>query len=269
MIDSKYARFLKCTCFSRYSGNVVGSAPYEVGSPACTNYGMQPSQRYSGLCSASYVSTANYNNNNLQNNYVSQNTYTFKSETFNPPTFQLQKPAYTAVQQPQPQNQQQPQPQPQSVVQTAFKPFVQSVVQPVANNFINTDYSFKSIFDRFKDVLRLQHVVPQQSQAIYAQPPGQQQYNYQQPAAYVPTTYVQQPSVYSQQPALQPSFQQPSPVYQQQTFQQPAVQQTAYQQQQQLYYQQQQQQAQDTRNSAFLTYDWSQLFNNNNNYQAK
>lgn len=57
---------------------MVGSAPYEVGQPACSSYGMTPSSRYSGLCvttSTVYTPT---------NDIITQNTYTFKSERINP-----------------------------------------------------------------------------------------------------------------------------------------------------------------------------------------
>lgn len=60
------------------SGNVVGSAPYEVGQPACSSFGMTPSSRYLGLCvttSTVYTPT---------NDIITQNTYTFKSERINP-----------------------------------------------------------------------------------------------------------------------------------------------------------------------------------------
>lgn len=266
---------------------MVGSAPYEVGSPACTNYGMQPSSRYSGLCSSYGTPTASGYSNNPQNNYIGQNTYTFKTETFNAPTYQLHdssgKPTYN-TQQPQPQ-QQQPQQQQQQVqmpsLQAAFKPFVQSVVQPVANNFINMDYSFKSVFDRFKDVLKLQHVgLPQQQQQQQQQQSYQTNYQPYQQTGYVqqqPTAYAQQPTTYTQPQQQQPSYQQSF----QQTYQLPTGngQQSNYQQTYSSYTQSksvpEQSTAQNNRNSPFLTYDWSQLFNNNNNnnnnynYQTK
>lgn len=57
---------------------MVGVNPYEVGTPSCSNFGMYPSSRYSGLCiNTRTVYTP-------QNNYVTQNTYTFKSERLNP-----------------------------------------------------------------------------------------------------------------------------------------------------------------------------------------
>lgn len=72
--------FFLCVVFHvRFnSGNVVGSAPYEVGQPACSSFGMTPSSRYSGLCvttSTVYTPT---------NDIITQNTYTFKSERINP-----------------------------------------------------------------------------------------------------------------------------------------------------------------------------------------
>ncbi|KAI5644483.1 cysteine-rich secretory protein family domain-containing protein [Phthorimaea operculella] len=41
-------------------GNVIGSNPYEKGSPACNAFGLSDSRKYSGLCSASYTSTSSY-----------------------------------------------------------------------------------------------------------------------------------------------------------------------------------------------------------------
>lgn len=66
---------------------MIGVNPYSVGPPACNNYGMQPSTRYSGLC-------LNFNSQTYytpQNNVITQNTYTFKSERVNPPKYQTFK----------------------------------------------------------------------------------------------------------------------------------------------------------------------------------
>lgn len=71
--------------FRLYRGNVVGVDPYEVGTPSCSNFGMYPSNRYSGLCiNTRTVYTP-------QNNYVTQNTYTFKSERLNPVRYETYK----------------------------------------------------------------------------------------------------------------------------------------------------------------------------------
>lgn len=67
---------------SYYSGNVVGHQPYSVGQPACTNYGMHPSSRYSGLC---ITTSTGYTANN---EVYTQNTYTIKSERINPTVYQ-------------------------------------------------------------------------------------------------------------------------------------------------------------------------------------
>lgn len=67
--------------FNLRSGNVVGSAPYAVGTPSCSSHGMYPSSRYSGLCvSTQTVYTPN-------NEIITQNTYTFKSERINPTVY--------------------------------------------------------------------------------------------------------------------------------------------------------------------------------------
>lgn len=64
---------------------MVGVNPYEVGTPSCSNFGMYPSSRYSGLCiNTRTVYTPN-------NNYVTQNTYTFKSERLNPVRYETYK----------------------------------------------------------------------------------------------------------------------------------------------------------------------------------
>lgn len=214
---------------------MVGSAPYEAGHPACQNYGMQPSSRYSGLCSSyGQTTAAGYN---PQSNYISQNTYTFKTETFNPPTYQVQNTIKTAFQQP-------------------YKTFV----QPVANS-ISSGFSFgKSVFDRFKDVVKPLPPQPQQyNQPQTYQPQPYQQSGYQQTSNYQQTNSFQQPT-YQHQSYQQ---QQPPQTYQQSTYQQPTYQQNTYQTPS---YQQPKSQ------NPFLTYDWSQLFsvnNNYNNYQTK
>lgn len=48
-------------------GNVIGSNPYDRGSPACNNYGLTDSAKYSGLCSASYSTSSSYNSAPLDN----------------------------------------------------------------------------------------------------------------------------------------------------------------------------------------------------------
>lgn len=71
--------------FRSHRGNVVGVNPYEVGTPSCSNFGMYPSSRYSGLCiNSRSVYTP-------QNNYITQNTYTFKSERLNPVRYETYK----------------------------------------------------------------------------------------------------------------------------------------------------------------------------------
>lgn len=65
-----------------FSGNVVGSQPYTVGTPACSNFGMHPSAKYSGLCASTQtVYTPN-------NQVITQNTYTIKTERINPTIYQ-------------------------------------------------------------------------------------------------------------------------------------------------------------------------------------
>lgn len=70
-----------------YSGNVVGVAPYAVGTPACSSHGMYPSSRYSGLC----VSTSTYYAAN--NNLITQRTYTLRTERLRPTVYRTVKPA--------------------------------------------------------------------------------------------------------------------------------------------------------------------------------
>lgn len=177
---------------------------------------MQSSSRYSGLC-YNYGNSGPSSYNNDNNNYI-ENTFTIQTETFNAPTYQLHssQASTPAVQQPQPNQ------QPQAILQNVFKPIVQAVVQPV-NNLINTDYSFKSIFDRFKGVLSLQRVTGQPSESNppkpsyqYYQQPEQQQpqqphqlnqylgYQPQQPADYSQNGYPS--SIYNPQPQA-PNYQ--------------------------------------------------------------
>lgn len=312
-----------------FSGNVVGSAPYEVGRPACRNYGMLPSKRYTGLCLSYSGTSADYN---PKNNFITQNTYTLKTERFNPPTYQ---------------------------VQDKIKNVFNQVFAPSQSTNFKADYSLKSVFNNVRSVLKnsadavVSHIQPettfqtitynyQPDQQTLQQPYEQQSFqqetvNYQQPSVYVapsqpsyqqtvePTfdqTYTQpsqqnyeQPQSYQQnneqtyqQPAQQTyqpqSYQQPV----QQTYQQPAQQayqqpvQQAYQQPVQQNYQpvapktyqqttkQSYQQPSQTktikqtyqqpvqprqrtldeiRKAAFLTYDWSQLFNTNYRYRSR
>lgn len=62
-------------------GNVVGVAPYAVGSPSCSIHGMYPSSRYSGLCVGTQTVFT------PSNGVITQNTYTFKSERINPTVY--------------------------------------------------------------------------------------------------------------------------------------------------------------------------------------
>ncbi|XP_031631725.1 venom allergen 5 [Contarinia nasturtii] len=91
------ARFNKLwVCNYGPGGNVVGHQPYAVGAPSCSNHGMYPSSKYSGLC----VSTQTvYTNNQV----ITQNTYTIKTERINPTVYQpvQARPTYTTYQQPQ------------------------------------------------------------------------------------------------------------------------------------------------------------------------
>lgn len=86
-------RFLHFLHSINLSGNVVGSSPYAVGSPSCSNYGMYPSSRYSGLCQNNGRTPAH-----TSNVITNTNTFTFKSERINPVVYQTyRKPAPTAA----------------------------------------------------------------------------------------------------------------------------------------------------------------------------
>lgn len=63
------------------SGNVVGSAPYEVGQPSCQSHGMQSSSSYAGLCVGTSHSYA------PNHDIITHDTYTFKSEHVNPTVY--------------------------------------------------------------------------------------------------------------------------------------------------------------------------------------
>ncbi|CAG9559934.1 unnamed protein product [Danaus chrysippus] len=52
-------------------GNVIGSNPYEKGSPSCSAHGLADSRKYSGLCSTSYTATSSYQNVDNNNGYIS------------------------------------------------------------------------------------------------------------------------------------------------------------------------------------------------------
>lgn len=79
-----------------FSGNVVGHQPYAVGAPSCSNHGMYPSSKYSGLCVSTQTVYAN-------NQVITQNTYTIKTERINPTVYQpvQASPSYTTYTQPQ------------------------------------------------------------------------------------------------------------------------------------------------------------------------
>ncbi|XP_049870213.1 venom allergen 5-like [Pectinophora gossypiella] len=52
-------------------GNVIGSNPYEKGSPSCNAYGLSDSRKYSGLCSASFTTSSSYQTVDNTNSYIS------------------------------------------------------------------------------------------------------------------------------------------------------------------------------------------------------
>lgn len=67
-------------------GNVIGSKPYEKGYPSCTNFGLTQSNKYSGLCAASYTASSSYqsvsdNNNGYISNAIPDSTD--DSQTYN------------------------------------------------------------------------------------------------------------------------------------------------------------------------------------------
>ncbi|XP_055376519.1 cysteine-rich venom protein kaouthin-2 [Condylostylus longicornis] len=144
-------------------GNVIGANPYEVGRPACTNYGMKPSYHYQGLCSV----PANFQNTIEESPsfYVKEPAYTSGKSSYEPQQQQQQSVSqliqvpgskttttttthhhyvYRQVQ----RQQQQQQPKPVQQQQTTEEQLQQTQQQqpqqkPPAPDY---DYSFKSFF---------------------------------------------------------------------------------------------------------------------------
>ncbi|KAI8046498.1 scoloptoxin SSD552 [Drosophila gunungcola] len=86
---SKYNKLYVCNYGP--GGNVVGYNPYEVGKPSCSTYGMKPSSRYQGLCSAPGSSTAAnsvYGANSIETYEYGYKSSPSQSQTANnnPPT---------------------------------------------------------------------------------------------------------------------------------------------------------------------------------------
>lgn len=123
----------------------MGSAPYAVGAPSCSNHGMHPSSRYSGLC----VSTQTVYTSN--NEVITQNTYTFKSERINPPVYRtIKTPTFSPFTKPEPY--QQPHSSPIQAYQQALQAYQ------------NPNQSFESAQQNYQLAL-------QAYSAAYTQPP--------------------------------------------------------------------------------------------------
>lgn len=241
---------------------------------------MQPSTRYSGLCSDFSGTIPEFN---PENNFITQNTYTLKTERFNPPTYQVQNKIKNIFTNPQ----------------SAFKSFVQPVAETTS---FNVGYPIKTVFNHVRDVFKPQAetvVIEPQHQADTYNTPQTYNNNYQTPQQPQQQTYGHQSydQTYQLQQQQQPQYQQSyqTPVEHQTTFQQSSDHQTYnHQQQQQTQtYQQQSTTYNDApktkfhktiastipqpklrtldeiRKNAFLTYDWSQLFNTNFRFRSK
>ncbi|KAH8335726.1 hypothetical protein KR074_012117, partial [Drosophila pseudoananassae] len=76
---SKYNKLYVCNYGP--GGNVVGYNPYEVGKPSCSTYGMKPSSRYQGLCSAPGSSAAPAANSVYGANTIETYEYGYKSQS--------------------------------------------------------------------------------------------------------------------------------------------------------------------------------------------
>lgn len=218
---------------------------------------MQPSTRYSGLCSDYSGTLPEYN---LDNNFITQNTYTLKTERFNPPTYQVQNKIKNIFNSPQ----------------TAFKSFVQPAAETAS---FNVGYPLKQVFSHVRDVFK-----PQTDAVAKVDTPAYNNYQHEQ-QTFDRQAYDQ---TYQQQQQFQQSYQ--TPAEHQSTYQQQSTitdHQAYNNQQQSQSFQQGQSTAYDTppskfhktiattfqqpklrtleeiRKNAFLTYDWSQLFNTN------
>lgn len=238
---------------------------------------MQPSTRYSGLCSVFSGTLPEYN---PENNFITQNTYTLKTERFNPPTYQVQNKIKNIFTNPQ----------------SAFKSFVQPAAETTS---FNVGYPLKTVFNHVRDVFKPQAetvvIEPQHQSDTFNTPQTYNNYQTQQQQQQqqaTQQTYDHQSfdQTYQQQ-QYQQSYQ--TPVDHQSTFQQSSDHQTYNQQQQQQTYQQQSTTYNETpqtkfqktiastiqqpklrtldeiRKNAFLTYDWSQLFNTNFRFRTK
>jgi len=73
---------------------VVGYNPYEVGKPSCSTYGMKPSSRYQGLCSApgsSPASNSVYGANTIETYEYGYNSSPGQTANNKPPTNNINK----------------------------------------------------------------------------------------------------------------------------------------------------------------------------------
>ncbi|XP_037732551.1 scoloptoxin SSD552 [Drosophila subpulchrella] len=89
---SKYNKLYVCNYGP--GGNVVGYNPYEVGKPSCSTYGMKPSSRYQGLCSApgsSPASNSVYGANTIETYEYGYNGSPSQTANNKPPTNNINK----------------------------------------------------------------------------------------------------------------------------------------------------------------------------------
>nr|XP_016941839.1 scoloptoxin SSD552 [Drosophila suzukii] len=89
---SKYNKLYVCNYGP--GGNVVGYNPYEVGKPSCSTYGMKPSSRYQGLCSApgsSPASNSVYGANTIETYEYGYNSSPGQTANNKPPTNNINK----------------------------------------------------------------------------------------------------------------------------------------------------------------------------------
>ncbi|XP_016941839.3 uncharacterized protein [Drosophila suzukii] len=89
---SKYNKLYVCNYGP--GGNVVGYNPYEVGKPSCSTYGMKPSSRYQGLCSApgsSPASNSVYGSNTIETYEYGYNSSPGQTANNKPPTNNINK----------------------------------------------------------------------------------------------------------------------------------------------------------------------------------
>ncbi|KAJ2952132.1 hypothetical protein O0L34_g4410 [Tuta absoluta] len=134
-------------------GNVIGSNPYEKGSPACNAFGLSDSRKYSGLCSASFTSSSSYVDptssyiSNVIPDTGSDYGYHYSNNYYNQYQYDYQQPTYQ-----QPETYYQTESTDLSGASSTFRPLI-SIIKTASNLFTkpkSTGFRFGTIYDALK-----------------------------------------------------------------------------------------------------------------------